>query len=362
MSKIFVGNLSWNTTDNVLHAAFSPHGHIVDAVVIEDRKTGRSHGFGFVTFATETEADRAMHTMNGVDLDGRKIRVELAYTKLAGGSHGDGQADYGDGYADYAGPQESNDSNIPPRTISDPYPYLLVRTDYNSTQVMKATSAGFVDDDESSEASSNGPGGSVFSIACHGSISSAVTELLQSSAYSMEQIEIATANLSSMLQDDEVLISLYIVAIRNDSIGPQRLERNLRRLLKLYSEHLKEEAHDSLEHLAARLVSVKAMSLAKSVVEKYKDDSNTRSVGIEVHERTDTDVEDGPEADEEESVTDGDPTTYGDVLEDFAKVREFLRGSDSFQTLRMQLQDFVNRNKSDITEPPLSASSEYAFS
>lgn len=84
MSKTYVGNLSCNTTDNVLHQAFSQYGQVVDVIVMKDRETGRSRAFGFVTFASETEADNAIHMMNEVDLDGRRLRVDRANTKPAG--------------------------------------------------------------------------------------------------------------------------------------------------------------------------------------------------------------------------------------------------------------------------------------
>ena len=375
MSKIYVGNLSWNTTDDILLEAFSRMGQVVDVIVAKDRKTGRSRGFGFVTFATETEADTAINEMNEVELDGRRVRVNRANTKPAGSeysygssigydssSYSSSQAGYRGGYGGYGGIAGEKDSNISPRAIFDPQP--LVEVGYDDTRVMRESSAIVVDDDGSSEASSNGSGRSIFSIASRGSIGSAVTEMSRDIAYSAEQIEKATFELQSMLQDDEVLTPLYIAATQNDSIGPHRLERNFRRLLVSYSEHLKDEAHDNLEHLAARLVAVKAKFLAKSIVEKYMDSSNTGSVGTEVPERIDTDVEDGPKVDEDDSDEDGggdgDPTTYDDVLQDFAKVREFLCGSDSFQTLRIQLQDFVNRNKSATKGPPPSVGPECA--
>lgn len=77
-NKLFVGNLSWDTTDQGLRDAFEPHGEITEAKVISDRYTGRSRGFGFVTFATESDAGKARDAMNEVELDGRTIRVDYA--------------------------------------------------------------------------------------------------------------------------------------------------------------------------------------------------------------------------------------------------------------------------------------------
>ncbi|KAI9017026.1 hypothetical protein BC832DRAFT_543425 [Gaertneriomyces semiglobifer] len=87
-TKVFVGNLSWGTTDETLHGAFSQFGDIQDAVVLKDRETGRSRGFGFVTFGTEDAANAAIQAMNDQDLDGRTIRVNLANERPAGGNGG----------------------------------------------------------------------------------------------------------------------------------------------------------------------------------------------------------------------------------------------------------------------------------
>jgi len=79
--KLFVGSLSWDTNDDSLHRAFSPHGEISEAVVVSDRDTGRSRGFGFVTFEADESADKAVAALNGTELDGRTIRVDVAQAK-----------------------------------------------------------------------------------------------------------------------------------------------------------------------------------------------------------------------------------------------------------------------------------------
>ena len=76
--KLYVGNLSYNTTSDALKTAFGEFGEIVDAVIITDRNTGRSKGFGFVEFADEAMAQKAMEAMNGKDLDGRNLVVNFA--------------------------------------------------------------------------------------------------------------------------------------------------------------------------------------------------------------------------------------------------------------------------------------------
>jgi RNA recognition motif-containing protein len=79
--KLFVGSLSWDTNDESLREAFAPHGTIEEATVIGDRDTGRSRGFGFVTFADDEAADKAVAALNGTELDGRTIRVDVAQAK-----------------------------------------------------------------------------------------------------------------------------------------------------------------------------------------------------------------------------------------------------------------------------------------
>ena len=88
--KLFVGSLSWDTNDDGLREAFSQFGEITEAKVINDRDSGRSRGFGFVTFADDEAADKAIAAMNGFELDGRTIRVDVAQDRRAGGGGGGG--------------------------------------------------------------------------------------------------------------------------------------------------------------------------------------------------------------------------------------------------------------------------------
>jgi len=88
--KLFVGSLSWDTNDDGLHAAFSPFGEIAEAIVISDRHTGRSRGFGFVTFNDDEAADKAIEALNGTELDGRTIRVDVAQARERSGGDGGG--------------------------------------------------------------------------------------------------------------------------------------------------------------------------------------------------------------------------------------------------------------------------------
>ncbi len=70
-----MGGLAWATDSNALEKAFSPFGDIVEAKIVNDRETGRSRGFGFVTFAEEEAMRSAIEAMNGQNLDGRSITV-----------------------------------------------------------------------------------------------------------------------------------------------------------------------------------------------------------------------------------------------------------------------------------------------
>lgn len=86
--KLFVGSLSWNTNDGELRRTFEEHGEVTDAVVINDRESGRSRGFGFVTFADSENADAAMRQLNGAMIDGRSITVNEAKERAPRGPRG----------------------------------------------------------------------------------------------------------------------------------------------------------------------------------------------------------------------------------------------------------------------------------
>jgi len=76
--KLYVGNLPWSITNDSLRELFASYGEITDAVVITDRMSGRSKGFGFVTFANEADAEKATAEMHDKDIEGRKIIVNVA--------------------------------------------------------------------------------------------------------------------------------------------------------------------------------------------------------------------------------------------------------------------------------------------
>ncbi|KAF5180759.1 Glycine-rich rna-binding protein [Thalictrum thalictroides] len=96
--RCFVGGLAWATDDHSLEKAFSAYGDIVESKIINDRETGRSRGFGFVTFADEESMKKAIENMNGQELDGRNITVNEAQSRGSGGARsGGGGGGYGGG-------------------------------------------------------------------------------------------------------------------------------------------------------------------------------------------------------------------------------------------------------------------------
>ncbi len=78
MKKLYVGGVSYNTNDSALSDAFSKAGEVASAVIIMDKMTGRSKGFGFVEMATDEGAKAAIEMWNGKELDGRKLTVNEA--------------------------------------------------------------------------------------------------------------------------------------------------------------------------------------------------------------------------------------------------------------------------------------------
>jgi RNA recognition motif-containing protein len=95
-NKLFVGNLSFNTTENDLQDAFAAFGTVTETNLMMDRMTNRPRGFGFVTMSTPEEAQQAIEGLHGKDLDGRALTVNVARPREdrpAGG--GGGRREYG---------------------------------------------------------------------------------------------------------------------------------------------------------------------------------------------------------------------------------------------------------------------------
>lgn|SRR6185503_13225041 len=99
-NKLFVGNLSFNTTENDLQDAFAAHGTVVEANIMMDRTSGRPRGFGFVTMSTAEEAQAAINALNGASLDSRALTVNAAKPReerSGGGGFGAGRREHSGG-------------------------------------------------------------------------------------------------------------------------------------------------------------------------------------------------------------------------------------------------------------------------
>ena len=99
-NKLFVGNLSFDTTENDLQDAFAAHGTVTETNMMMDRDTGRPRGFGFVTMSTADEAQKAIAALNGKELGGRALTVNVAKPReerAPGGGGGGGRREYGGG-------------------------------------------------------------------------------------------------------------------------------------------------------------------------------------------------------------------------------------------------------------------------
>jgi|SRR5689334_17718942 cold-inducible RNA-binding protein len=88
--NIFVGNLSFRTTQDELHAAFAQYGNVERVNIVTDRDTGQPRGFAFVEMSDAQEAENAISQLNGAELNGRAISVNEARPKPAGGGYGGG--------------------------------------------------------------------------------------------------------------------------------------------------------------------------------------------------------------------------------------------------------------------------------
>ena len=89
-NRLYVGNLSFNTSEDTLRDAFGHFGEVTDVRIVTDRETGRSRGFAFVTMADPSNASQAMSQLNGAMIDGRDLRVSEAEERQQGGSVGRG--------------------------------------------------------------------------------------------------------------------------------------------------------------------------------------------------------------------------------------------------------------------------------
>ena len=98
--KLFVGGIAFATTNDSLRELFAQAGNVVSATVVTDRDTGQSRGFGFVEMSTSEEAEQAVQQLNGKNLDGRSLKVEISKPKTTngGGRSGGGYGRGGGGW------------------------------------------------------------------------------------------------------------------------------------------------------------------------------------------------------------------------------------------------------------------------
>ncbi|VUC20347.1 unnamed protein product [Clonostachys rosea] len=128
MSKLFIGGLAWHTEEATLRQKFEEFGPVEEAVVVKDRDTGRSRGFGFVRYTQEPDAQKAIDAMNNVEFDGRTIRVDKASDNGPRGGGFGGRGGFGRGGFPQAGPPYGqhgpgyNLAGAPPNVYGQP-PY-----------------------------------------------------------------------------------------------------------------------------------------------------------------------------------------------------------------------------------------------
>jgi RNA recognition motif-containing protein len=102
-NKLFVGNLSFDTTENDLQDAFAAHGTVVETNLMMDRVSGRPRGFGFVTMSTPEEAQAAIGALNGTSVGGRALTVNVAKPREERGGSGGGYSGGGGGRREFSG-------------------------------------------------------------------------------------------------------------------------------------------------------------------------------------------------------------------------------------------------------------------
>ena len=102
-AKLFVGNLSFNITENDLQDAFAAHGTVIEANLMMDRATNRPRGFAFVTMSSADEAQKAIAGLNGKEIDGRALTVNVAKPREERTGGGGGRREYGGGGGGYGG-------------------------------------------------------------------------------------------------------------------------------------------------------------------------------------------------------------------------------------------------------------------
>ncbi|KAJ6266445.1 hypothetical protein PSV08DRAFT_230177 [Bipolaris maydis] len=186
------------------------------------------------------------------------------------------------------------------------------------------------------------------------SLGSAATGISAASGYSAMEIETATNELLRIFLEHEHLTTLYETALKRNSIGPDRLQRNVRRLLKAFARDLQTTADTELKRLAARLVSIKATYVARSVIEKHQILRFLNVRGnpnpMDSYQKSGEGL--GKEDDEDEKeVEDNDNDEYEgedpenhvdeDLIQDLSDFRHFLTDGEAFALFQRKLEAFV---------------------
>jgi hypothetical protein len=173
------------------------------------------------------------------------------------------------------------------------------------------------------------------------SMGSSATGLSSTSAYTDAEIVTATRELVNIFIEDSILRQLYQSALEDPRIGPDRLKRNLYRLLKKYAQNLQQNANGELERLAAQLVAVKARYVTQCVMERFY----IRPVSQQ--RRKDASEELKDDSEEEDNQEDDDlPAIDEDRFEDIVVLHQFLVENVAFRLLQEQLKSFVQPKRS----------------
>ncbi|KAF5853238.1 hypothetical protein GGP41_001822 [Bipolaris sorokiniana] len=187
------------------------------------------------------------------------------------------------------------------------------------------------------------------------SLGSTATGISAASGYSAVEIETATNELLRIFLEHEYLMTLYKIALKRNLIGPDRLERNVRRLLKGFARDLQTAADTELKRLAARLVSMKATYVARSVIEQYQisqlpnfggnpnsiDSSQTNAGGLGKEDDEDEEEAEEDKDDEEDEEEDPENHIDEDLIQDLSDFRCFLTDGEAFALFQRKLEAFV---------------------
>lgn len=175
------------------------------------------------------------------------------------------------------------------------------------------------------------------------SLESSTTLVSTLSGFTVVELEGATVELQGIFQKDADLVSLYRQGIKDASIGPERLQRNVVRLLRLFARDLRQEARQELEKMASRFVSTKARYIAQCIVEEYHDQAIEQEPHQLKAKQKETECDDRQRNEDQEELDDVDDLVPvdEDLFEDLPTLRTFLVNSAAFQVFREELTKFV---------------------